>query len=119
MPDGPSKRQPVIPAGLGLEDDNKARYEQKREKSNSSKKSGAKRKGAKDIDWILKKKELYRARGKEGVPRDSKLVPPFHGSDLVLAPRLLTELLLSHDQVHGKESKASFLVFCLSYFIVL
>lgn len=35
---------------------------------------GGKRKAGKTIDWILKKKELYRARGKEGVPRDSKCV---------------------------------------------
>ncbi|KAF8212014.1 S-adenosyl-L-methionine-dependent methyltransferase [Mycena galopus ATCC 62051] len=35
-------------------------------------KNGGKRKSIKDKDWILKKKELYRKRGKEGVPKDSK-----------------------------------------------
>lgn len=68
MPDGPSKRAQIVPAGLGLEDD-KVSYERKREKAKSR---GGKRKNVKDLDWILKKKELYRARGKEGVPRDSK-----------------------------------------------
>lgn len=45
-------------------------YERKREAR--SKKSGGKKRDLKGVDWILKKKELYRARGKEGVPRDSK-----------------------------------------------
>lgn len=31
------------------------------------------KKGQVDKGWILKKKELYRSRGKEGVPRDSKV----------------------------------------------
>lgn len=44
-------------------------YEKKRERTKT--RSG-KRKNVKDVDWILKKKELYRARGKADVPRDSK-----------------------------------------------
>ena len=60
----------TVPVGLGLDGDDKVTYENKREK-NGKTKSG-KRKNVKDIDWILKKKELYRARGKEGVPRDSQ-----------------------------------------------
>lgn len=32
-----------------------------------------KKKGVVDKEWILKKKELYRSRGKEGVPTDSKV----------------------------------------------
>lgn len=46
-------------------------YEKKRERTKT--RSG-KRKNVKDVDWILKKKELYRARGKADVPRDSKWV---------------------------------------------
>ena len=38
-------------------------------------KAGNKRKSVKDTDWILRKKELYRNRGKADVPRDSKSVP--------------------------------------------
>ncbi|KAK4704846.1 18S rRNA (guanine1575-N7)-methyltransferase, partial [Phenoliferia sp. Uapishka_3] len=71
QPADPSLRKPqAIPAGLGQEGD-KVAYETKRASRGSKTKTG-KRKGVKDIDWILKKKELYRARGKEGVPRDSK-----------------------------------------------
>lgn len=75
MPDGPSKRSQVVPAGLTNEGDT-VNYERKREKTNT-KRSGGKRKNVKDLHWILKKKELYRARGKEGVPRDSKYVLAF------------------------------------------
>ena len=59
-----------VPAGLGLEGADKVTYERKREAR--SKKSGGKKRDLKGVDWILKKKELYRARGKEAVPRDSK-----------------------------------------------
>ncbi|WRT66282.1 uncharacterized protein IL334_003235 [Kwoniella shivajii] len=51
------------------------RNERRRRKDTSASSSGKKKKGNKDIDpkeWIMKKKELYRTRGKEGVPRDSK-----------------------------------------------
>lgn len=39
--------------------------------------TGSKRRKGKetDKDWILRKKSLYRQRGKEGVPSDSKWVP--------------------------------------------
>lgn len=46
----------------------KARFERRRERRGES----GMRKGMKEKDWILKKKELYRQRGKEGVPRDSR-----------------------------------------------
>ncbi|KAK8864331.1 hypothetical protein IAR55_001578 [Kwoniella newhampshirensis] len=50
------------------------RNERRRRKDSSA--SGKKgKKGKKDInakEWIMKKKDLYRARGKEGVPTDSK-----------------------------------------------
>ncbi|KAF7304980.1 putative 18S rRNA (Guanine-N(7))-methyltransferase [Mycena kentingensis (nom. inval.)] len=62
-----------LPQGLdgedAVEDGGKARFERRREREKS--RSG-KRKNVKDRDWILKKKELYRKRGKEGVPKDSK-----------------------------------------------
>lgn len=75
----PDQRMP-LPTPLGLEDaagtdraPSKIAYEQKRERNNSRKKGGKKANAGKvDVEWILKKKELYRQRGKEGVPRDSK-----------------------------------------------
>ncbi|KAG9226141.1 hypothetical protein CCMSSC00406_0005052 [Pleurotus cornucopiae] len=62
-----------VPKGLEseVEDDARARFERRRERVRSKDKSG-KRKHMKDKDWILQKKELYRKRGKEGVPNDSK-----------------------------------------------
>ncbi|KAG2157234.1 williams-Beuren syndrome critical region protein 22 [Suillus clintonianus] len=63
--------QQQIPKGVEGEDDEQARFERRREKEKKRDISG-KRKNMKDKDWILKKKELYRQRGKEGVPRDSK-----------------------------------------------
>lgn len=83
-----------VPKGLDgeeVEDDGQARFEKRREKLRTRGKNG-KRKSIKDKDWIIKKKEvrqpymflqldksfsrnclqLYRQRGKEGVPRDSK-----------------------------------------------
>ncbi|KAJ7581145.1 S-adenosyl-L-methionine-dependent methyltransferase [Mycena floridula] len=65
--------QQQIPKGLDGEvvDDGKARFERRRERERGRDRTG-KRKSPKDKEWILKKKELYRKRGKEGVPRDSK-----------------------------------------------
>jgi len=65
--------QQQVPEGLEGEEreDGKARFERRR-KREGKKEKHEKRKGIKDKDWILKKKELYRQRGKEGVPRDSK-----------------------------------------------
>jgi 18S rRNA (guanine1575-N7)-methyltransferase len=63
--------QQQIPKGVEGEDDEQVRFERRREKERKRDVSG-KRKNMKDKDWILKKKELYRQRGKEGVPRDSK-----------------------------------------------
>ncbi|KAL1947849.1 hypothetical protein VTO73DRAFT_13573 [Trametes versicolor] len=68
--------QQQVPKGLEgeevvEEDDGRALFEKRRERLRSREKGG-KRKGIKDKDWILKKKELYRKRGKEGVPRDSQ-----------------------------------------------
>ncbi|KIM87215.1 hypothetical protein PILCRDRAFT_815692 [Piloderma croceum F 1598] len=62
-----------VPEGLQGEEreDGKVMFERRRERE-AKREKGGKRKGVKDKDWILKKKELYRQRGKEGVPRDSK-----------------------------------------------
>lgn len=73
QPDNTSlRRAQQVPTGLGLEGADQVRNERKRERVARAK--GNKRKAGKTVDWILKKKELYRARGKEGVPRDSKCV---------------------------------------------
>ncbi|KZP12608.1 S-adenosyl-L-methionine-dependent methyltransferase [Athelia psychrophila] len=62
-----------VPEGLEGEEqeEGKVPFERRREREHKRVKGG-KKKGIKDTDWILKKKELYRQRGKEGVPRDSK-----------------------------------------------
>lgn len=101
QPADPALRKPqAVPAGLGVEGAGQVAYERKRAER-GSKSKGGKRKGVKDIDWILKKKELYRARGKEGVPRDSKCVfyvPP-------LSVRKADDRL----QVHGAQPETSLL----------
>ncbi|KAL1744557.1 S-adenosyl-L-methionine-dependent methyltransferase [Schizophyllum fasciatum] len=65
-----------VPQGLTGEDgaDAEARvqFERRREREKRRIETKGKRKNVKDKDWILKKKELYRKRGKESVPRDSK-----------------------------------------------
>ncbi|KAG9089088.1 hypothetical protein FS749_001635 [Ceratobasidium sp. UAMH 11750] len=70
-----NKAKVELPKGLdGVDPDEerqKAQFEKRREKF----KSRQKRKSVKDKDsreWILRKKELYRKRGKESVPNDSK-----------------------------------------------
>ncbi|KAG8726878.1 hypothetical protein FRC12_023018 [Ceratobasidium sp. 428] len=72
---GTSKAKVELPKGLdGIDPDEErrnAQFEKRREKF----KSRQKRKSVKDKDsreWILRKKELYRKRGKESVPNDSK-----------------------------------------------
>ncbi|KAH9934726.1 S-adenosyl-L-methionine-dependent methyltransferase [Fomitopsis serialis] len=61
-----------VPKGLEAEEeDGQARFEASRQRQRKRDKNG-KRKSIKDKDWILRKKELYRRRGKEDVPRDSK-----------------------------------------------
>lgn len=60
-----------LPKGLEGEEDDHVRFERRREMEKKRDRIG-KRKPLKDKVWILKKKELYRQRGKEGVPRDSK-----------------------------------------------
>ncbi|EAU88807.1 williams-Beuren syndrome critical region protein 22 [Coprinopsis cinerea okayama7 len=71
---GRSENNQQVPKGLegdGSEEvDAKAQFERRRERERARSKS--KRKSVKDRDWILKKKELYRKRGKESVPNDSK-----------------------------------------------
>ncbi|KAL7415006.1 S-adenosyl-L-methionine-dependent methyltransferase [Mrakia frigida] len=63
--------QEQIPKGLEMED-GKVRNEVKREKVQGRKRKGKEMEEKGGKDWILRKKELYRKRGKEDVPRDSK-----------------------------------------------
>lgn len=67
------QKQQKLPEGLDgdeEEQDAKVRFERRREREKA--RSKGKRKSVKDRDWILKKKELYRKRGKDAVPNDSK-----------------------------------------------
>ncbi|KAL6298208.1 S-adenosyl-L-methionine-dependent methyltransferase [Sparassis latifolia] len=62
-----------MPKGLedeGQDSEGRAMFEKRRERQSKSK--SGKRKSIKDKDWILKKKQLYRQRGKNNVPHDSK-----------------------------------------------
>ncbi|KAJ3857017.1 S-adenosyl-L-methionine-dependent methyltransferase [Lentinula lateritia] len=72
---GGGGQQQQIPQGLDgdVAEDGKVRFEKRRVRDLRKDKNG-KRKSQKviDRDWILRKKELYRKRGKEGVPKDSK-----------------------------------------------
>lgn len=71
--------QSEIPKGLGdngmeVGDEAGGSDKVKNEKRRRERLKGKKAiKGAVDKEWILKKKDLYRTRGKEGVPRDSKV----------------------------------------------
>ncbi|KAG8861976.1 hypothetical protein FRB96_002419 [Tulasnella sp. 330] len=71
---GSGRAKPQIPNGLtGDEPPEGVRYEKRRtERAEHHSANGKKRKNVKDRDWIIKKKNLYRRRGKEDVPRDSK-----------------------------------------------
>ncbi|KAK1924164.1 S-adenosyl-L-methionine-dependent methyltransferase [Papiliotrema laurentii] len=74
--------QQEVPKGIdgdemGIEDKERLRETIRNEKRRRKDKvgGGKRKKGKADItakDWVLKKKDLYRTRGKEGVPRDSK-----------------------------------------------
>lgn len=56
--------QDQIPKGLEM-DDGKVRNEMKREKVQGRKRKGKEMEEKGGKDWILRKKELYRKRGKE------------------------------------------------------
>ncbi|KAJ3814933.1 S-adenosyl-L-methionine-dependent methyltransferase [Lentinula aff. lateritia] len=72
---GGGGQQQQIPQGLDgdVVENGKVRFEKRRARDLRKDRNG-KRKSQKviDRDWILRKKELYRKRGKEGVPKDSK-----------------------------------------------
>ncbi|GHJ85103.1 hypothetical protein NliqN6_1505 [Naganishia liquefaciens] len=57
-------------AGAEGEEGDRVKNEKRRRRERLKGKKAVK--GVVDKEWILKKKELYRTRGKEGVPRDSK-----------------------------------------------
>ncbi|CAE6432253.1 unnamed protein product [Rhizoctonia solani] len=69
-----AKAKVELPRGLDGEDPNQerenVRFEKRREKFKSQQKRRNIKKDSRD--WILRKKELYRKRGKESVPNDSK-----------------------------------------------
>ncbi|KDN51788.1 hypothetical protein RSAG8_00336, partial [Rhizoctonia solani AG-8 WAC10335] len=72
---GAAKAKVEVPKGLDGEDPDRERENVQFEKRREKFKSRQKRKNMKDKDgreWILRKKELYRKRGKESVPNDSK-----------------------------------------------
>ncbi|CAE6520869.1 unnamed protein product [Rhizoctonia solani] len=72
---GASKAKVELPKGLDGEDPHQERENVQFEKRREKFESRQKRKNIKDKDsreWILRKKELYRKRGKESVPNDSK-----------------------------------------------
>ncbi|KAF8265928.1 williams-Beuren syndrome critical region protein 22 [Lactarius quietus] len=58
--------------GAAEGDDAKATFEKRRQRESRREKSGKQKVAKGGKDWILRKKELYRRRGKEDVPRDSK-----------------------------------------------
>ncbi|CAK9781404.1 S-adenosyl-L-methionine-dependent methyltransferase [Cutaneotrichosporon oleaginosum] len=70
--------QQEIPKGIEAEHevDSSARRKsiqnERRRKREASRKKAKGTKGLTGKEWVLKKKELYRTRGKEAVPRDSK-----------------------------------------------
>jgi len=66
---GSSRARQQLPEGLTGDEPQGVKYENKRTDRGARDK---KRRKVKDRDWILRKKELYRRRGKEDVPRDSK-----------------------------------------------
>ncbi|CAE6475004.1 unnamed protein product [Rhizoctonia solani] len=72
---GTTKAKIELPKGLDGEDPDQERENAQFEKRREKFKSRQKRRNIKDKDsreWILRKKELYRKRGKESVPNDSK-----------------------------------------------
>jgi 18S rRNA (guanine1575-N7)-methyltransferase len=61
-----------VAAAEGEDANVKAKFESRRQRESRRERNGKQKviKGGKD--WILRKKDLYRRRGKEGVPHDSK-----------------------------------------------
>ncbi|KAN0140976.1 S-adenosyl-L-methionine-dependent methyltransferase [Lactarius tabidus] len=65
--------QQQLPKGIEDEsEDPRATFEKRRQRETRREKSGKQKVAKGGKDWILRKKELYRRRGKEDVPRDSK-----------------------------------------------
>ncbi|KAI9454984.1 williams-Beuren syndrome critical region protein 22 [Lactarius psammicola] len=75
--DGGAAAAQQLPRGLdgdvGAEgEDARATFEKRRQRESRREKNGKQKVAKGGKDWILRKKELYRRRGKEDVPRDSK-----------------------------------------------
>jgi 18S rRNA (guanine1575-N7)-methyltransferase len=72
---GQADQPAQLPSGLGTEEGASDQVAYERGRGQADRKRGKKpdkRKSVKNRDWILEKKELYRRRGKDDVPRDSK-----------------------------------------------
>ncbi|KAG0140462.1 hypothetical protein CROQUDRAFT_53205 [Cronartium quercuum f. sp. fusiforme G11] len=72
---GPSSSTSQVPKGLTEEsatDNKRVKYDSGRQRRSNHRKHSKRTGGEDKQTWILKKKELYRKRGKEDVPRDSK-----------------------------------------------
>lgn len=75
-PGASNKQHMELPAAYGTEEGT-VQYEKGRKREERSHSRKGKKKDASSKDWILRKKSLYRQRGKEGVPNDSKYVSSF------------------------------------------
>ncbi|SGY69693.1 BQ5605_C004g03050 [Microbotryum silenes-dioicae] len=65
--------KPAMPEPLTDETPSRVGFEQQRQRLKIKSRGKGKKGGVvKNLDWILRKKELYRKRGKADVPRDSK-----------------------------------------------
>jgi len=72
---GAAAAQQQLPKGLEGEDGEdgaRVTFEKRRQRESIREKSGKQKMSKGGRDWILRKKELYRRRGKDDVPRDSK-----------------------------------------------
>lgn len=58
--------------GAAEGEDAKATFERRRQRGSRRERNGKQKVVKGGRDWILRKKELYRRRGKESVPHDSK-----------------------------------------------
>lgn len=117
------KPQPIsVPQGLS-DEPSTVSYEKKRADAETRKKLSRKGKGKRGLkggegakEFVLRKKELYRQKGKEGVPRDSKCVPLLTAMSSV-ASALLTCPIRCCAQVHRPSTETSLLTrsFALSH----
>lgn len=109
------KQQMELPAAYGTEEGT-VQYEKGRKREERSHSRKGKKKDASSKDWILRKKSLYRQRGKEGVPNDSKYVS--HSTPILLflpdpcknkeSCKLMMHSLPLFSRFTGRKRKAQF-----------